>query len=1001
VSEQATTCDTLTVAASPAEAGTVTIGTGNTCTNGFTRGTSILLTAEAAYGWTFTGWSSDGGGFSDPSSLATKFTIDASTTATANFIATPTGCFPLSTAGNPSGSGTVTVVTPQNCAGGYRYGTTVSLIANPAPGWAFAGWSGSGGSFSNPGGIVSGTNQGLSVALSSDGNTLAVGADVAASQAGRVWVFTRSGSAWSQQGNPLAPGGDASLAQQSWAVSLAGDGNTALLAEPGDNAGMGAAWVFTRSGGAWAQQGSKLVGAGAVGRAEQGLAAALSADATTAIVGGPADNGGAGAAWAFTTSSVTPVCTFALSPALKGFSAIGGRGGFDVALVSGSGCPWVAVSSAPWVTITSGETGTDAGHVTLGVSANPGVSRAATIAVAGQTFAVYQAGINCTYGIDPTSASFSGAGGSGSFNVTSPSDCPWNALTTAPWIHLTGGSGIGAAQATYAVDANPGAPRAGTISIEGLTFTVTQAPPPPAASFAVTPASAVAGEVLTFADTSAGAPTSWSWDFGDGSSLVARNATHAYAVPGTYTVVLTVANETAQASTSQQLTVAQGVARWVPVVSRGPGANGTQWRSDLALLNAGDVAATVQGQLHASGGLAAGTVVIPPGGQVAVTDVVGALGASGSGALEILSDTPVLVASRTYDQGGSGTVGQEYASYATADGLSAGQSAWLPQLAQNAAYRSNIALTNTGSETAVVWVVLFDGFGVPLAAYNVALAPGEWKQQNRPFFGYAGQTALDNGYAQVAVTVGTGVVATASVIDNVTGDATTVAATPASAGPVWVPTVSHIQGSHGTQWRSDVALLNTGTADANVTASLYVSGEVVTATTVIPPATQIVATDVVALLGAADSGALEIASDQPLVVSSRTYDQLASGTVGQGYAAVAGSAGVSAGQSAWLPGLSEGASYRTNISLTNAGAVNAAVTVALFDGSGTALGSYDVTLAPGERRQENQPFQTRTTQAGVDGGYAKVTVTAGSGVIASASVIDNATNDPTTVAMVR
>ncbi len=36
----------------------------------------------------------------------------------------------------------------------------------------------------------------------------------------------------------------------------------------------------------------------------------------------------------------------------------------------------------------------------------------------------------------------------------------------------------------------------------------------------------------------------------------------------------------------------------------------------------------------------------------------------------------------------------------------------------------------------------------------------------------------------------------------------------------------------------------------------------------------------------------------------------------------------------------------------------------------------------------------------MDAGYAKVTVTAGAGVIASASVIDNVTDDPTTVAMV-
>ena len=45
------------------------------------------------------------------------------------------------------------------------------------------------------------------------------------------------------------------------------------------------------------QQGGKLVGTGAVGRAAQGNAVALSADGNTVIVGGSRDNGEAGAAW--------------------------------------------------------------------------------------------------------------------------------------------------------------------------------------------------------------------------------------------------------------------------------------------------------------------------------------------------------------------------------------------------------------------------------------------------------------------------------------------------------------------------------------------------------------------------------------------------------------------------------------------------------------------------------------------------------------------------------
>jgi hypothetical protein len=77
---------------------------------------------------------------------------------------------------------------------------------------------------------------------------------------------------------------------QGYCVALSADGNTAFMGAPHDNADIGAARVYARIGGVWAQQGSKLVGAGAVGATEQGWSAALSADGNTAIVSGYGDN---------------------------------------------------------------------------------------------------------------------------------------------------------------------------------------------------------------------------------------------------------------------------------------------------------------------------------------------------------------------------------------------------------------------------------------------------------------------------------------------------------------------------------------------------------------------------------------------------------------------------------------------------------------------------------------------------------------------------------------
>ncbi|MGB8484847.1 MAG: hypothetical protein WCD67_01130, partial [Xanthobacteraceae bacterium] len=76
---------------------------------------------------------------------------------------------------------------------------------------------------------------------------------------------------------------------QGISVALSADGNTAIVGAPSDTFGTGAALVYTRSSGAWTQQ-TKLVGTGAVGFAGQGASVALSADGNTAIIGGPNDN---------------------------------------------------------------------------------------------------------------------------------------------------------------------------------------------------------------------------------------------------------------------------------------------------------------------------------------------------------------------------------------------------------------------------------------------------------------------------------------------------------------------------------------------------------------------------------------------------------------------------------------------------------------------------------------------------------------------------------------
>ena len=179
---------------------------------------------------------------------------------------------------------------------------------------------------------------GYAVALS--GDTALVGAYLdnvgANADQGSAYVFARSGSTWTQQAQLTAADGAAS----DWfGVAVAISGNTALVGAYLDNVGVntdqGSAYVFTRSGTTWTQQAQLTATGGAFGD-QFGVAVALSGD--TALVGANSDdvgaNGNQGSASVFTRSGSTwtqqAQLTASDGAASDGF-------GFAVALGGGAG----------------------------------------------------------------------------------------------------------------------------------------------------------------------------------------------------------------------------------------------------------------------------------------------------------------------------------------------------------------------------------------------------------------------------------------------------------------------------------------------------------------------------------------------------------------------------------------------------------------------------------------------------------------------------------------
>jgi len=208
---------------------------------------------------------------------------------------------------------------------------------------------------------------GLNVALSSDGNTALIGGPSDKAEVGAAWVFTRTESGWAQQGPKLTGGGESGKARFGFAVALSADGSTALIGAGGDNGEVGAAWVFTRSGETWTQQGAKLTGAEESGKGHFGFRVALSGDGNTALIGGPYDNAKVGAAWVFTRSGETWTQQGAK---LTGGEEIGDgefgegvalSGDGNTALIGGGGAKGEAGAGAAWAFTRSGETWTQQG----------------------------------------------------------------------------------------------------------------------------------------------------------------------------------------------------------------------------------------------------------------------------------------------------------------------------------------------------------------------------------------------------------------------------------------------------------------------------------------------------------------------------------------------------------------------------------------------------------------------------------------------------------------
>lgn len=177
----------------------------------------------------------------------------------------------------------------------------------------------------------------------------------------------------------------------------------------------------------------------------------------------------------FTVAQAAASCALSISPTSGNPPATTTTNQLVTVTASVGTCTWTAQSNAAWLTITTGASGTGNGSVRYNVAANTGLARTGTLTIAGQTFTVTQTA--CAYELNPTSQHHFLAGATGRYvAVTNAAGCtwPWTSTSHVPWLTIDApGSGTGAGSITYTVGPTT-APRSGTMTIAGQTFTAFQ-----------------------------------------------------------------------------------------------------------------------------------------------------------------------------------------------------------------------------------------------------------------------------------------------------------------------------------------------------------------------------------------------------------------------------------------------------------------------------------------------------------------------------------------------
>lgn len=551
----------------------------------------------------------------------------------------------------------------------------------------------------------------------------------------------------------------------------------------------------------------------------------------------------------------------------------------------------------------------------------------------------------------PFSASFPAAGGAGRIDVHATTGCGWTAVSESAWIAVTSGAiGSGDGAVAYSVAANPGAAaREGTLRIGGKEFAVEQA------------GGAGSGEAVVF----------------------------------------------------------------VPVVLDVHGGGSSHYTSELTLTNRSDsdalVRVTYTGAPTLGGGGGSATFTLGARRQVVHDDAIAWLASLGvampssgnrAGTLRVsfsgaFSASAVAATARTTTAVANGQAGLAYAGVPSARLLT--EASYVCGLRENATDRSNVALQNAGrpedGPVTLRLTVTSGDTGAKAVLPDVTLSPGEFRQAS----GILGANGMANGWVAIEkVEGGAPYYAYGVVNDQVNSDGSFLPphVTPVSApAGLTIPVVLE-----ASVYSSELVVTNVSDAAKSVWLT-FVSDQVnppdglATTTLTLAPRAQVVIPNVfqyfrdrgVPGIGPPGSGYVGALFLRPfvgdlggVVAGVRTSSPGGGGRYGLFYPATP--AGAASEATAWLYGLRQDGSNRTNLALVNtgeAGEVDDVFEVDVWDGETGALVHTEGGLSLRAMRWMQVNTLLAAWAPGVAQGWARVRRVAGTNPFVAYAVIND------------